>query len=316
MSAITTLSTPLGSSAGPAAWRASWIQAAASRGDFAALYGSWVERLGAARREGTVATIRRLVGWLLLDAALLAAVAIAASSRADDVAAWARQGIGIGDALARVLVVMAAVVVAAPFAVGMVRSAHRLGETLAEVALPAAKEDRVDLADAPRRAFVVTLQIAILLPITLVLLALTQPFLAGPEGVLVVIGLAAVLAIAFWRSATNLQGHVWAGARVIVEVLAKQTRPGESSAAVTLEPVRSVLPGLGRPVALRLEATSPPWGGPSPNSTSAAERGPRCSRSSAARITSSCRPLRRYCAKETASRWPGRTTRWRRRVGC
>ena len=155
----------------------------------------------------------------------------------------------------------------------------------------------MDLADAPRRAFVVTLQIAILLPITLVLLALTQPFLAGLEGVLVVIGLAVA------RDRILAERHEPAGPRVGRRARDRRSSretnaPGESSAAVTLEPVRSVLPGLGRPVALRLAGDESrrgedprPTRPPRPNGDTVQPR------SSAARITSSCRPLRRYCAK-------------------
>jgi CPA2 family monovalent cation:H+ antiporter-2 len=228
---------------------------------FAALYGSWVERLVAAPRSPTSAgALRRLAGLLLLDAGLLAAVAIGTASGSDAVAGWAKRALGIADLPARMLLVAAAGAVAAPLCIGIFRTAHRLGVMLAEMALPAAKEGRVDLADAPRRAFVVTLQIAIVLPIVLALLALTQPFLAGPEGVVVVAALVGALALAFWRSATNLQGHVRAGARMIVEALAKQARRGPASDEVALESVRAFLPGLGDPVAVRLSATSPAVG--------------------------------------------------------
>ena len=90
--------------------------------------------------------------------------------------------------------------------------------TLAEAALPAAGEGKVDLAAAPRRALVVTLQLAVVLLVGLPLLALTQPFLPGRRRPLLAL-LLVVLGIAFWRSAANLQGHVRAGAQVIVEAL-------------------------------------------------------------------------------------------------
>jgi CPA2 family monovalent cation:H+ antiporter-2 len=261
VSAITTLSTP---------WLIRGSGGVASLVDrkmprrlqtFAALYGSWVERLNTApSAPSTARTVRRLLGWLLLDAALLAAVVIGASSGADDVVAWARRVLDVGDPLARALVVVAAAAVAAPLAIGIVRTARGLGVVLAGVALPETEENRVDLADAPRRAFIVTLQFAVILPIALALLALTQPFLWGPEGIVVVTALVGALAVLFWRSATNLQGHVRAGARMIVEALAKQARPDATSEAVTLETVRAFLPGLGEPLALRLPPTSPAIG--------------------------------------------------------
>ncbi len=53
----------------------------------------------------------------------------------------------------------------------------------------------------------------------------------------------------FWRSAANLQGHVRAGAQVIVEVLAAQSKapsPGQSHGGnAALAQVDRLLPGLG-----------------------------------------------------------------------
>ena len=53
-----------------------------------------------------------------------------------------------------------------------------------------------------------------------------------------------------WRGATDLQGHVRAGAQVIVEALANQARSG---ARASLGEVVPILPGLGEPEAFRLE---------------------------------------------------------------
>src|SRR6185369_7524460 len=73
-----------------------------------------------------------------------------------------------------------------------------------------------------------------------------------------VVCVCAVLGFVFWRTASNLQGHVRAGAQVIVEALAAQSRGGaDRRAAPSLGPVHALLPGLGEPVPFRLEATSP-----------------------------------------------------------
>jgi CPA2 family monovalent cation:H+ antiporter-2 len=74
--------------------------------------------------------------------------------------------------------------------------------------------------------------------------------------------LLAVLGIAFWRAAAGLQGHVRAGAQAIVEALARQARPGDAKGGPDgqvdpLEKVRALLPGIGEPVAVRLEPASP-----------------------------------------------------------
>jgi len=66
--------------------------------------------------------------------------------------------------------------------------------------------------------------------------------------------LVVVLGVAFWRSATNLQGHVRAGAEVVLEALAAQSRPRPApTTADTLEQVHQLLPGLGALAAVRLD---------------------------------------------------------------
>jgi CPA2 family monovalent cation:H+ antiporter-2 len=92
------------------------------------------------------------------------------------------------------------------------------------------------------------------------------------------LGALVVLAIAFWRSATNLQGHTMAGAEVIVAALARQMagkgleaaepvshrrRASDSGAgpaalaaapeqARTLASIYDLIPGLGRPVSVEI----------------------------------------------------------------
>src|SRR5512146_145346 len=84
-------------------------------------------------------------------------------------------------------------------------------------ALP--KEGRMDLAAAPRRALVVTLEIAILLLTGLPILLVTQPFLPPFRGAVVLIATLVLLGIAAWRSARNLEGHLRAGAEVLLEAV-------------------------------------------------------------------------------------------------
>src|SRR3989441_374423 len=116
---------------------------------------------------------------------------------------------------------------------------------------------RVAFAAAPRRMLVVTLQLAGVLLVGTPLLALTQPFLPGASGAAVLALLVVMLGVAFWRSATNLQGHVRAGAEVILEALAAQSRPrSKTTATDTLEQVHQLLPGLGALAAVRLELGS------------------------------------------------------------
>jgi len=125
--------------------------------------------------------------------------------------------------------------------------------TLARAALPKERRRRVDFAAAPRRTLVVTLQLAGVLLVGTPLLALSQPFIPVLPGVILFVLVLAMLWLGFWRSATNLQGHVRAGAQVVLDALTAQTR--QASAPVpgrTFADVHQLLPGLGALAAVPL----------------------------------------------------------------
>ncbi len=229
---------------------------------FSSLYGSWLEELRSApRKDSAVASVRRWIRLLLLDAALVAALVVGTSLSMSTIVSFLEEELGISVRVARPIVVSGALALALPFCVGIVRVARRLGLSLAERALPRTDAAKVDLADAPRRALVATLQLAIVFLVGAPLLAVTQPFLSGFEGAAVLVLLLAITWVAFWRSATNLQGHVRAGAQLIVEALAGQSRGGAAPPeSRTLEPVARLLPGLGVPAPLRIAAGSPAVG--------------------------------------------------------
>jgi CPA2 family monovalent cation:H+ antiporter-2 len=219
---------------------------------FAALYGAWLEELRQApARVGTAARARRLGGLLLLDGVLVGAIVIGASVGGARSVALLEDAVGISSPVAWVLVLAAATALAAPFWIGIIRNSRALGALLGEATMPEPGRGSTDLADAPRRAFVVTLQVTFLLLIGVPLVAVTQPFLPAFQGAAVLVLVLAALSIAFWRSATNLQAHARAGAQAIVEVLAGQAEsPDEGKSE--LERLHAVLPGLGDPVPLRL----------------------------------------------------------------
>jgi CPA2 family monovalent cation:H+ antiporter-2 len=221
---------------------------------FSALYGSW---LSDARRGGEGpsprARRRRLALRLLVDAAAIAVVAIGTSVEMERLVALARRWTGLEPPVARGLVLAGGFLLASPFALGAIRTARALGAALAAAALPQEREGGLDRAAAPRRALVVTLQLALVLLVGLPLLALTQPFVPPGTGAAVLAAIMAVLGVAFWRSAANLQAHVRAAAEVIAEALAKQGRTGE---APTLEEVHRLLPGFGDLTPIEVEAGS------------------------------------------------------------
>jgi CPA2 family monovalent cation:H+ antiporter-2 len=225
---------------------------------FAALYGSWLEKLRAPREASVGRRIRRLGRLLILDASLLAAIAVATAVWGSRVARWLGRVAPIPDDLTGIAVFVVAAVLAAPFCLGIARCTAALARTLAALALPPAP-GKADLAAAPRRALVVTLELATLLAIGVPLVALTQPFLPPFQGAVLMAALILLFGLALWRSATNLQEHARAGAQAIVEVLARQlksrpalaSRPGPGAES-ELDALHRLLPGLGAPVPARI----------------------------------------------------------------
>ncbi|HET9597857.1 MAG TPA: cation:proton antiporter [Anaeromyxobacteraceae bacterium] len=262
VSAVTTLTTPWSIKAsGPAA---AWIdrKLPPRLQTVLSLYGSWVEQIRASPANVTVgARVRRIVRALLVDVAALSAIVIGASVATEPAARWIAGVLALPSRPARLLVWLAAGLLAIPFCAGLLRNARNLGVAVAVAALPEGGPGRPDLAAAPRRAFVATLQLGATVLVLLPISALTQPFLPGAPAAGVIALAVVVLGFAFWRSAANLHGHVRAGAQVIVEALAKQGAPGRPHAhGDALGAFRAMFPGLGEPVAARMRVGSPAAG--------------------------------------------------------
>jgi CPA2 family monovalent cation:H+ antiporter-2 len=264
VSAITTLTTPwlIRSSGGAASLVERKLPHPVQT--FAALYGSWIERLKRApHRERSRNRVRRLAQLVAADAVVLAALALGLAVDRRPVTAFVERVSGIGATGAEAAVLAAAGLIALPFAVGLLRTVRALGLTLARVALPPRQDRRVDLAAAPRRALAVTLQLAIVTIVGLPILAAAQPFLRPAHGAVLLAVVLAVLGAAFWRRASDLQEHTRAGAEAIVALLREQMAPEASatgggmhvaSPAEPLARAREALPGLGEPSLVRVRA--------------------------------------------------------------
>jgi CPA2 family monovalent cation:H+ antiporter-2 len=198
---------------------------------------------------------------VLVDLAAVTAIVIGASVAREPAASWIEGALGIGARPARLTVWLVAALVALPFCVGILRNTRALGVALAFAALPEGSAGAPDLAAAPRRALIAVVQLGATLLVLLPIVALTQPFLPGAPGAAVIALAVVVLGVALWRSAANLQGHVRAGAQVILEALAKQGAPGDAkSDGDALSGFRAMFPGLGEPVAARVRRGSPAAG--------------------------------------------------------
>jgi CPA2 family monovalent cation:H+ antiporter-2 len=219
---------------------------------------------------------RRLAGLLALDATLLAAIALGVALELDAGVTALSRLVELPPDTGRLVIVGLAATLATPLAIGLLRTARALGQTIALRALPAPKSG-VDLGAAPRRAFLVTWQLVMVGMVGVLLVALSEPFLPAHVGPAIFVIALVVAGIAFWRGATELQGHTRAGAEVIVAALAKQMaghgvapdtslsprrRASDAVGAPALvevpEPVRTLtgiydlIPGLGQPVSVEI----------------------------------------------------------------
>ena len=258
VSALTTLTTPwMIRASGPVA---AWVDRKLPHAlqTFVALYGSWIDGLRAPGPRRTRA--QRLVRLLLLDAALLTAVVVLCARFFPEVIVWLRSRGGLGARAAEVIALAAAIALAAPFLVGIVRLVGALALSLATQALPAGAPGKVDLAAAPRRALVVALQLAAAVALGLPLFAVARAFLPLAPTLALFAAAFVFLGIRLWLSVTQLQGHVRAGAQVLAAAFS-QARGAPAAGSGKLEQeIGQVLPGLGSPVRFTLSQDSPAVG--------------------------------------------------------
>lgn len=266
VSALTTLTTPwLIRGAAPAA---SFVDSKLPRPiqTFVTLYGSWMERMRESRASRTERPrVRRVLGLLVLDVVVIALILIGAALEAGPFSTRLVGTLGLSSDAARILVIAGIAAITLPLLIGFFRTARQLGNLLAHEALPAVDKG-VDFAAAPRRALVVTLQLAVVIVAVVFVIAVTKPFyprMASTVVVAVGVGvLLLILGITFWRTASDLYGHARAGAEVIVAVLAQQMAAEKTQGtperrrAPSLDTVGRILPGLGDPVSLRVEPGS------------------------------------------------------------
>lgn len=255
VSAITTLATPwlIWSSDVTAAFVDRKLPHAIQT--YVSLYGTWIATVRA-RRGGAPerSRVRRLVRLVLLDAIALAVVVIGASLEMERLVELLVSWAALRAPVAHVVVIAGWLILGVPLLLGLLRTVRMLGLELAMRAMPAVSEGAVDIAAAPRRALVVTLQLAIVFAIGLPLLAITEPFLPPFRLAVVLAFLLVGLGIGFWRSATNLQGHARAGAEVVAAALASQMASDKEADHLqdAMEHIYTIVPGLGEPVPLRV----------------------------------------------------------------
>jgi K+:H+ antiporter len=260
VSAITTLTTP---------WLIRLSQPAANRVDrslpqrlqtFVALYGSWIERIRSSK--GSQPGALRMTLLLAVDVLLVTALVIGFALEQPRLIKMLSDVFSLQPVVARALVMAIEALLAAPLVIGFLRTSKILAESLAQRAFPPAAQAEVDYSVAPRRALATTLQLAMVAVSGVVLVAITQPFLPAYRGVLVLVIVTFVFAIAFWRNAANVHGHARAGAEILAHALSRQlpaTAPSERSIESNAAPesVTRLMSGFGEPIAWQIAEGSP-----------------------------------------------------------
>ncbi|MDX1644463.1 MAG: cation:proton antiporter, partial [Thermoanaerobaculia bacterium] len=204
------------------------------------LYSAWLESLSTRTREEVRRTrLRRAGAAVALDAAVLVGLTVLAVVAHQALAGSLSRQLHLPDTLSQVIVLGGILLLAIPFAVGVLRSGRALGRELAGLAMPRRAGGGLDLGDAPRRAMTVVLEIAVVLLVALIYVAATQSFLPLGWGVVVLVLTLLGLGTAFWRTSGDLDEHVQAGAMALAETLMARAGPAERAAVVVL------LRGLG-----------------------------------------------------------------------
>jgi CPA2 family monovalent cation:H+ antiporter-2 len=223
---------------------------------FVALYGSWIEKLRLSPGQKTTGNrIRRQILLQILDASLLAGLIIGLSVFQNVLTQEIITRTGMGIAIAGAVIFGIALAAMLFLCIGLTRVSRALARTIANQALPPPLHNRVDVAHAPRNAFIMILQIVNLLIVGALLIAVTQPFLSPVQGSVVMGLLLLTLCVGFWRSTHQLEEHVRAGSLALVEVLAKkgpgidQHLPDQPQSLVLYN---NLFPGMGDPVQIRI----------------------------------------------------------------
>ena len=222
---------------------------------FASLYGSWVDRLGERTQQPRKPISMRLVRALAIDALSLAALIVAAARWLDDAALVLVKRVSLSYSVARSVITLLVFLLAGPLVLAVGSLSRRLGAALALEALPAPAEGEVDLSRAPRLLLATTFQLVALLIAGMPLVALAYTLLSSAAATLlaatVLAALAIFLARGIWLRAADFDGHVKAGAEVLLAAL---SQPADVTAHAhrPLDAVAPLLPGLGAPVAVTL----------------------------------------------------------------
>ncbi|MBL8857967.1 MAG: cation:proton antiporter [Planctomycetes bacterium] len=225
---------------------------------YMSLYTSWLEDIRAhGRRSERSLAVRKSLRIVFIDALLLAIVVIAGSLLAQRIVEQVETLTKVGSRLALAIVIALGAVACVPFLIGIARGSRAFARLMSEMAMPAVAQGRLDMARAPRAALQAGLQFALLAVLGITLVAVTSPFFPRFATPLVLLVALVPSGWLLWRSATNLEGHVRAGAEIIAEAISRSTPP---HGAEPMEEVQNLLPGMGEITMIGMDPGNPSIG--------------------------------------------------------
>jgi len=212
---------------------------------FVSFYESWLEQ-SRTREVSAWHRHRRAILAIILDGGALVAVVIAGVS----LAPRALGSLAVASRVKIAIEIGAIGIVCLPFALDLARRIATLSKLLATQIIP--DQSKLDLGHAPRRALVVTFELAITLAVVVPMVATIQPFVRASLGVLVVVTL--VLIVLARRSLREFDGHVRASSLALAELLA------QPNADPAVPAVETILPGFAGTTTFAIAAGSPAVG--------------------------------------------------------
>lgn len=212
------------------------------------LYESWLEQLRTRERSRRW---RRPLAVLALETAALIGLTIAYGLVRPHLIELLVEQLGFAKVGAEVVAVVAEIGLWLPLVIGIARVARRLARQIGEELLPSVEAGRLDLANAPRRALIVGLELAIILAVTAPIAVFTAPFTGGPWTLLLFATVLLGTLASLRRGAHNLDGHVRASAEVVIELIRRQ---GDAGPAHPVEQAEAMLPGVGQVEAVTIAA--------------------------------------------------------------
>ena len=267
VSAITTLATPSLIRRSEAVAHA--VERAMPRNinTFIALYSAWLERVRTAPSAPTNAgRVRRQLILLLLDAGAIVGLLLGGGLLHQRASGAVAERFGLNQQVSQGLFIAVAALVALPFLLGVVRLTRAIG--LALVGLVPSR----DAGSAASRQIALAVQLGLLTAVGAASVAVVEPFVPPSIGGLLLAALVVTAMLAFWRNAKQFDVEVQAGGAVVMGVLKAKLRPhqgaahhdeSDETAAIESEladDVAALLPGLGTPRLIRIEAESPAVG--------------------------------------------------------